>query len=74
MMKEFSVWYPNPDDFVNSTAAARVNGYLYGYGTFDALPEEISGFGLSQEGNKKLLDIVYAREHLQKRQVSGVHA
>lgn len=74
MMKEFSVWYPNPDDFVNSTAAARVNSYLYGYGTFDALQEEISGFGLSQEGNKQLLDLVVAREHLHKRQVSGVHS
>jgi peptide-methionine (S)-S-oxide reductase len=33
MMAEFSAMYPLEDDFVNSTAAARVNGYLGGYGS-----------------------------------------
>ncbi|GAI50142.1 unnamed protein product, partial [marine sediment metagenome] len=34
LMKEFSVIYPDSDAFTASTAAARVNGYLGGYGTF----------------------------------------
>ena len=72
MLKEYSVTYPNPNDFVNSTATARVNGFLDGYGTFEALQAEISGFGLSPEGSKKLLDIVHARNHLQKRWDLGV--
>jgi peptide-methionine (S)-S-oxide reductase len=59
-MKEFSAMYPNVDDFIASTAAARVNGYVDGYGTLAALEEEIRGFGLSSTGNKKLLDIVSA--------------
>lgn len=63
LMKEFSVIYPNTDDFTASTAAARVNGYLGGYGTFASLQKELSSFGLSPAGNKKLLDIVYALEH-----------
>ncbi|MFH1636164.1 MAG: peptide-methionine (S)-S-oxide reductase, partial [Chloroflexota bacterium] len=33
--------YPDSDDFVNSTAAARVNGYLGGYGTLADLQAEI---------------------------------
>lgn len=58
LMEEFRVIYPNDGDFMNSTAVARVNGYLGGHGTFEALQAEISGFGLSSEGDKKLLDIV----------------
>jgi len=61
-MQEFSVMYPDNEDFVASTAAARVNGYLGGYGTVEALQTELSSFGLSPEGSKKLLDIVYALE------------
>lgn len=63
LMKEFSVIYPDTDDFTASTAAARVNGYLGSYGTFASLQKELSSFGLSPAGNKKLLDIVYALEH-----------
>jgi peptide-methionine (S)-S-oxide reductase len=62
LMQEFSVMYPDNEDFVASTAAARVNGYLGGYGTVEALQTELSSFGLSPEGSKKLLDIVYALE------------
>ncbi|MBP1724014.1 MAG: hypothetical protein H6Q44_1719, partial [Deltaproteobacteria bacterium] len=39
----------------NSTAAARVNGYVSGYGTMTALKEELDRLGLSEEGKKKLL-------------------
>ena len=63
LMEEFSVIYPDDDDFVDSTVAARLNGYLGGHGTFEALEAELSGLGLSLEGNKRLLDIVYALDH-----------
>lgn len=59
LVKEFRVMYPATDDFVASTAAARVNGYLAGYGTFADLKEVLNSFGLSPAGSKKLLDIVY---------------
>jgi peptide-methionine (S)-S-oxide reductase len=63
LMKEFSIIYPDNDDFVDSTVAARLNGYVGGHGTFEALRAELSGLGLSPERNKRLLDIVYAWDH-----------
>ena len=52
---EFRQMFPSEMDFVNSTAAARVNGYIGGYGTEVGLQEELDRFGLSEEGRKKLL-------------------
>jgi hypothetical protein len=56
-MEELSVAYPDTDDFIASTAVARLNGYAGGYGTAEALQEDLNSFGLSPEGNKKLLEI-----------------
>jgi len=58
IMKEFKAMYPNVDGFIASTAAARINGYLAGYGIFEELKGELNGFGLSPEANQELLDIV----------------
>lgn len=57
LMAEFNAIYSNARDFMNSTAAARVNGYTGGYGTPAALQEELSSLGLSPSGQAKLLDI-----------------
>ncbi len=62
LMTEFSAMYSSTEDFVNSTAAARVNGYLDGYGTLEDLMDELPGFGLSQTANKKLIEIVKSRK------------
>ncbi len=62
ILGEFQSMYPNIKDFVDSTAVARVNGYVGGNGTLATLQEELSSLGLSAAGNKKLLDIVSARE------------
>ncbi len=59
LMKEFAAMYPDEGDFINSTAAARVNGYVAGYGAYATLLSEIGSLGLSPEANKKLLDLVY---------------
>jgi peptide-methionine (S)-S-oxide reductase len=61
LMKEFNAMYPDANDFINSTAAARINGYLDGYGTPADLLEELPGFGLSPAASKKLMDIVKRR-------------
>ena len=61
MMAEFSAMYPLEDDFVNSTAAARVNGYLGGYGSSETVKSEIGELGLSPGASRKLLDIVATR-------------
>jgi peptide-methionine (S)-S-oxide reductase len=60
-MEEFTALYPDLTDFVNSTAAARVNGYLGGYGTLADLQTEIDDWALSPETREMLLEIVMNR-------------
>ena len=62
LMGEFRRMFPHMEDFLNSTAAARVNGYLAGYGTPRALEREIDVLGLSEAGAEKLRQIAGARE------------
>jgi methionine-S-sulfoxide reductase len=59
--EELRMIYPSPADFVASTAVARVNGYLGGEGSYDALQEEVNSLGLSAELRKELLRIVPRR-------------
>ncbi|MFC1956340.1 hypothetical protein ACFLWZ_07515 [Chloroflexota bacterium] len=40
-----------------STAVTRVNGYVGGYGTLETFEEELSGLGLSEAGENRLLEI-----------------
>ncbi|MDF2591606.1 MAG: Methionine sulfoxide reductase [Clostridia bacterium] len=50
--------YPKFKDFVDSTAAARINGYVKGLGTMNQLMGEIDKLGLSDKGKKRLIEIV----------------
>jgi peptide-methionine (S)-S-oxide reductase len=61
LLKEFERIYPADGDLVDSTAAARVNGYLGGYGTSVDLKTDLSRLGLSDEGSRYLLRIVEYR-------------
>ena len=54
LMTDFDAFYPEHADFVDSTAAARVNGVLGYFYTAERLEEEIDGFGLSEESNEEL--------------------
>lgn len=47
--------YTDFDDFVNSTALSRINGYLAGYGHLDS-PEDLEGFGLTEDGREEVYD------------------
>lgn len=58
LLREFQGIYPAPDDLANSTAAARVNGYLGGFGTVAELRADLSRLGLSSAGGSTLLQIV----------------
>lgn len=58
LLKEFTAMYPDARDFVNSTAAARVNGYLAGNGSAEQLKREIGLLGLSADGQKRLQERV----------------
>ena len=53
-MKAFENMYPDMDSFINSTAAARVNGYLGGYGSHDQFHQEEHNLGLSDELTESL--------------------
>ena len=57
LMKEFKAMYPRNIDFVNSTAAARVNGYISGHGTPSEIQATIENLGLSTAGQERLLGI-----------------
>ena len=58
LLAELRAIYPDFGDFVNSTAAARVNGYVSGYGDLAQLQTEVAGLGLSPKGNRRLLETV----------------
>jgi len=55
LLAELKNMYPREEDFVRSTAAARINGYLGGNGTLEQLEAEIGSFGLSPEAREHLL-------------------
>lgn len=55
LMREFKAMYPRDIDFINSTAAARVNGYLGGYGTAEEIKATIDSLGLSSAARERLL-------------------
>jgi len=55
---ELSRVYPRHQDFVASTAVARLNGYAGGNGKRDQLSREIEILGLSDKGKRVLLEMV----------------
>ena len=58
LAREFRALYPQDEEFINSTATARVNGYLGGYGTLAALEADLEELGLSKETRQKLLELL----------------
>lgn len=54
LYREMREYYPDESDFRDSTAAARLNGYLDGNGTRDGLEAEIDSYGLSAVGQDLL--------------------
>jgi peptide-methionine (S)-S-oxide reductase len=58
LMKEFRAYYRDDADLIRSTAAARVNGYVAGYGTPEALGSELASLGLSAEESQRLMEMV----------------
>jgi methionine-S-sulfoxide reductase len=61
LMREFKSMYPEIEDFISSTAAARVNGYLGGHGSPAQLQAEFDSLGLSPAASAKLLETVNKR-------------
>lgn len=61
LYREFRQMYPRHDAFVDSTAVARVNGFLGGEGSLADLVGEVDRYGLSDHGKMRLTDLVEAR-------------
>jgi methionine-S-sulfoxide reductase len=53
--------YPSNREFVDSTAAARLNGYLGGEGSYEALAQELERLGLSPARKETLGEMVRRR-------------
>ncbi|MEF8833188.1 MAG: peptide-methionine (S)-S-oxide reductase [Candidatus Thermoplasmatota archaeon] len=53
LSKGFRRTYPEVGNFVNSTAASKINGYLTGYSHLDSR-EDLKGFGLTEEGMEEV--------------------
>ena len=54
---ELTAVYRDINDFVNSTAVARVNGYVGRNGTIEDLEREIDSYGLSPAAKQRLLEM-----------------
>jgi hypothetical protein len=54
---DLSLIYPDIWDMVDSTAATRVNAYLYGYGSAEQLQTELNNLGLSTDGKARLVKV-----------------
>jgi peptide-methionine (S)-S-oxide reductase len=63
-LQEFRLKYPDEANLTNSTAAARVNGYLGGNGRLEDLEKQIHSLGLSPSAERSLLEI--GRDELNK--------
>jgi len=57
VLSDFTTFYPDMRDLVDSTAAARVNGYIGGHGTLVRLKQQLPLFGLSAAAGERLLDV-----------------
>ncbi len=58
LVQELQRIYPRPRDFDNSTAVARLNGYVAGDGTRQRLAREIDQLGLSARGRDLLMGLM----------------
>ncbi len=56
--RDLTTYYPDPNDFTDSTGSARVNGVAGWHYTAQRLEAEIDSFGLSTEANDLLRSLV----------------
>ncbi len=62
LLQEMKAYYPNSRDLVDATAAARINGYLAGFGDRQILVSRGDRLGLSNEALQRLME-VYGWRH-----------
>jgi methionine-S-sulfoxide reductase len=63
LSREMARIYPRHPDLVDSTAAARLNGYVGGHGSPEQLAREIDHLGLGEAGQRALTEMVRRRSN-----------
>lgn len=58
LMEEMKMIYPNNQEWIHSTATARLNGYLSGYGLAETFAGDVQQLGLSEAGESILVESV----------------
>jgi len=58
VMAGFRAMFPDDQDFVDSTAAARVNGWLEGCGSAEDIERDLPRLGLSDAAREELRSLV----------------
>ena len=58
LFRELYSIYPDPGDLLNSTAAARLNGYIGGFGDEATVLSQLDKLGLSEAGREEVRLIV----------------
>lgn len=56
LMAEMKAIYPAASDWIDSTAVARLNGYMHGYGLAETFEQDKQQLGLSASGQRFLQD------------------
>ncbi|MGI2327993.1 peptide-methionine (S)-S-oxide reductase MsrA [Planococcus sp. YIM B11945] len=54
-LEQLEAFFPEPSMLVDSTFAARLNGFVKGYGTRDGLKQEITGWPIKDEYRQQLI-------------------
>jgi methionine-S-sulfoxide reductase len=62
LSRELKRIYPGLNEFINSTAVTRLNGYVGGYGSMAQLERELGTLGISAAGRKNLVERVRRSE------------
>jgi peptide-methionine (S)-S-oxide reductase len=58
LVKELSTLHAGQGDFTESTAAAKINGYLGGNGNLDQLAQQLKDIGLSAEAINRIVAVL----------------
>lgn len=61
-LRDLTRYYPNARSLTDSTAAARLNGYLGGHGSWPQLEKEVDSLGLRDETRSQLVALVRRRD------------
>jgi methionine-S-sulfoxide reductase len=57
LLQELQRFYPASRDLIDASSAARINGYIVGFGSAATLANQADQLGLSPEGHRRLREL-----------------